>query len=425
MTKVNDELYGCSNTDFGFSTKAIHAGQEPDPSNGALITPIFQTSTYAQQGLGKNKGYIYARSHNPTRTALEECLATLEGAKYGLAVASGMGAVSTVLNTLSAGDHVVVGEDVYGGVYRLFERVLKRFNIEFTYVDSYDLDAVNNAFKTNTKLIWIETPTNPLLKLCDIEAIAKIAHANKSLCVVDNTFASPYFQQPLKLGADIVIHSTTKYLGGHSDVIGGAIVTNSPELYEDLKFHENATGNVPGPFDCFLILRGVKTLSLRLDRHQQNAFALARLLESHPAVEKVYYPGLESHAQFDLAKKQMTGYGGIVSFVLKGGLDAVQTFIAQTKLFALAESLGGVRSLVAHPSTMTHAPIPRDVQEQIGIVQGLLRLSIGIEDTQDLVRDITTALDAVQAATGNGYAETAKAEKTQSQSDSKKTVVKV
>jgi cystathionine gamma-synthase/cystathionine gamma-lyase len=376
----------------GFATKAIHSGQEADPATGALITPIYQTSTFVLDELGKNKGYQYARTHNPTRTALEECIAALENAKYGIASSSGLAAAHTVLNLLSAGDHVVVGEDVYGGVYRLFEKVLKRYALEFTYVNARDLSAVEGAIKANTKLVWLESPTNPLLRLADLKAIARITKRHNVLLAVDNTFATPYFQKPLDLGADIVIHSTTKYLSGHSDVIGGAIVTSVDELFDNLKFHNNAIGSVPGPFDCFLILRGLKTLALRMKEHERNAFTVARYLEKHPAIESVYYPGLPNHPQFELAKEQMTGFGGMVSCVVKGGLEAAKNVVSNTQLFQLAESLGGVKSLICHPASMTHAPIPKDIREQCGIVDGLIRLSVGIEEADDLLRDLEQAL---------------------------------
>ena len=375
-----------------FATNAIHAGQEPDPTTGALITPIYQTSTFALEELGVNKGYQYARTHNPTRTALEDCLATLENARYGLASASGLAAVATVLNLLNAGDHVVVGEDVYGGVYRLFERVLTRYGLQFTYVNARNLDEVEAAIGSKTKLVWVESPTNPLLRLADIESIAKIAHSKGVKLAVDNTFATPYFQRPLELGADIVVHSTTKYISGHSDVIGGAIVTSDEALYEQLKFCQNAVGAVPGPFDCFLILRGLKTLALRMREHERNAFAVAEFLQQHPLVEEVYYPGLSSHPQFALANRQMSGYGGVVACVVKGGLEQGKRLVNSTRLFQLAESLGGVKSLICHPATMTHAPIPKEVREATGIVDGLIRLSLGIEDARDLTADLEQAL---------------------------------
>lgn len=386
---------------LSFATRAIHFAQEPDPTTGAIATPIFQTSTFVLEELGKNKGYQYARSHNPTRTALEKCLASLEGARFGVATASGLAAVSIVASLLKAGDHVICGEDVYGGVYRLFERVLRKYNIDFTYVNARVPAEVEAAVRPNTKLIWLETPTNPLLRLADLAAIGEIAKKHKLLYAVDNTFATPYFQQPLKFGADIIVHSTTKYLSGHSDIIGGAVITDREDLYEELQFNTNATGCVPGPFDCFLILRGLKTLHLRLKEHQKNAIAVAQFLEAHPSVETVYYPGLPSHPQHDLAKRQMSGFGGIVSFIVRGGLPAAKLFLHSTQLFQLAESLGGVKSLVCHPSTMTHAPIPKDVQEHCGIVDGLIRLSVGIEDCDDLIADLTWALSSVAAASSN------------------------
>jgi cystathionine beta-lyase/cystathionine gamma-synthase len=385
--------------EWRFATQAIHCGQDADPTTGALITPIYQTSTFALEELGKNKGYQYARTHNPTRSALEECLASLEGARFGLASASGLAAAATVLNTLSAGDHVVVGEDVYGGVYRLFERVLTRYKLSFTYVNARDLNAIEKAITKDTKLVWIETPTNPLLRLADIPAIADLAHSKGLLLAVDNTFATPYFQRPLSLGADVVIHSTTKYISGHSDVIGGAIVTSNEDLYEQLKFYQNAVGAVPGPFDCFLILRGLKTLALRMKAHQNNALSIAKFLQDHPSVEEVHYPGLPNHPQYGLARKQMTGFGGVVACVVKGGLEAARHVVNNTQLFQLAESLGGVKSLICHPASMTHAPIPKDVREQCGIVDGLIRLSTGIEDSHDLVADLDQALRGVATPT--------------------------
>ncbi len=394
MTKQN--IKSKSNK-WSFNTRAIHEGQEACPATGALITPIYQTSTFVLDELGKNKGYQYARSHNPTRTALEECIASLEGARYGLAAASGLAAVSIVLDLLSAGDHVVVGEDVYGGVYRLFERVLRKFNLNFTYIDASNLEALESAITPETKLVWIESPTNPLLKLADISAIANICRSRRIRLCVDNTFATPYFQRPLELGADIVVHSTTKYLSGHSDIIGGAIVCDDEELYNDLKFFQNAGGAVPGPFDCFLALRGLKTLGLRLREHERNATAIARYLENHPCVEKVYYPGLPSHPQFDLAKRQMAGFGGVVAFVVRGGLEAARDVVNSTSLFQLAESLGGVKSLICHPATMTHAPIPKEVREPLGVVDGLIRLSVGIEECDDLISDLEYVLNLVQS----------------------------
>jgi cystathionine beta-lyase/cystathionine gamma-synthase len=379
-----------------FSTKAIHAGQDPDPTTGAIITPIYQTSTYVQEELGKHKGYEYARTQNPTRTALEECLASLESAKYGLCFSSGLGATNTVMNLLSQGDHVVVGEDVYGGTYRIFDKVFRRYGIEFSFIDSTDVNNTAKAIKPNTKMIWLETPTNPLLRLADLEAHVKLAREKKLISVVDNTFASPYFQRPLELGVDVVVHSTTKYLGGHSDVVGGAILTSREDLYETLKFHQNAVGAVPGPFDSWLVMRGIKTLAVRMREHEKNATAIAQFLEKQDVIEKTYYPGLPSHPQHALAKKQMHGFGGMVSIVLKGGMDSAKKFLEATKLFALAESLGGVESLIGHPATMTHASIPKEDREARGIADGLIRLSVGIEDLDDLMGDIKHALSRIE-----------------------------
>jgi cystathionine beta-lyase/cystathionine gamma-synthase len=379
-----------------FSTKAIHVGQEPDPTTGAIITPIYQTSTYVQDELGKHKGYEYARTQNPTRGALEACLASLESGTHGLCFGSGLGATNTVMNLLSQGDHVVVGEDVYGGTYRIFDKVFKRYGVEFTFVDSTDVANTEKAIKSNTKMIWLETPTNPLLRLADLEAHVKLAKSKKLISVVDNTFASPYFQRPLELGVDVVVHSTTKYLGGHSDVVGGAIITNRDDLHETLRFHQNAVGAVPGPFDSWLVMRGLKTLSVRMREHQKNAHTIAEFLEKHDAIEKVYYPGLPSHPQHELAKKQMHGFGGMLSVVVKGGVENAKKLLHGTKLFALAESLGGVESLIGHPATMTHGSIPKAEREARGITDGLVRLSVGIEDIDDLLADLTTALKDVK-----------------------------
>ena len=375
-----------------FSTKAIHAGQQPDPTTGAIMPPIFQTATYAQNGLGDHKGYEYSRSHNPTRTALQECIAALEDGKFGLAFASGMAAETTILSLLSAGDHLVACDDLYGGSYRIFERVMRRYNVETTYVPAGNIAAYEQAIRPNTKLIWLETPTNPLLRLIDIQAVAEIAHRHNILVVVDNTFASPYFQQPLKLGADIVVHSTTKYINGHSDVIGGALVLNNEEAYESMKFYENAAGNVPSPFDAWLVLRGIKTLAVRMRQHDENARAVAKFLAEHPRVEKVYYPGLPSHPDYELAKRQMSGFGGMVSFQFKGVYADVDKLVRRFKVFSLAESLGGVESLVCHPVSMTHGSIPKEIREARGLTDTLLRLSVGIEDAEDLLADLQQAL---------------------------------
>lgn len=376
-----------------FSTKAIHAGQQPDPTTGAIMPPIFQTATYAQNGLGDHKGYEYSRSHNPTRTALQECIAALEDGKFGLAFASGMAAETAILSLLSAGDHLVACDDLYGGSYRIFERVMRRYNVETSYVPAGNIAAYEQAIRPNTKLIWLETPTNPLLRLIDIQAVAEIAHRHNILVVVDNTFASPYFQQPLKLGADIVVHSTTKYINGHSDVIGGALVLNNEEAYESMKFYENAAGNVPSPFDAWLVLRGIKTLAVRMRQHDENARAVAKFLAEHPRVEKVYYPGLPSHPDYELAKRQMSGFGGMVSFQFKGVYADVDTLVRRFKVFSLAESLGGVESLVCHPASMTHGSIPKEIREARGLTDTLLRLSVGIEDAEDLLADLQQALE--------------------------------
>lgn len=376
-----------------FATRAIHAGQEPDPSTGAVMTPIFQTSTYAQAGLGEHKGFEYSRSGNPTRMSLESCLAALENGRYGLAFASGLAAENAILSLLSAGDHLVSCDDLYGGTYRLFERVLKRYQVESSYVSaSASVESYAKALRPNTKMLWLETPTNPLLNLVDIRALSEMAHQRKLIVVVDNTFASPYFQQPLELGADIVVHSTTKYINGHSDVIGGALALNDQELYESIKFYQNAAGGVPGPFDSWLTLRGIKTLAVRMRQHNENGIAVARFLAEHPRVEKVYYPGLPSHPDHELAKRQMSGFGGMVSFQFKGSYEDVSRMVRRFQVFTLAESLGGVESLVCHPASMTHASIPREIREARGLTDTLLRLSVGIEDSDDLLADLEQVL---------------------------------
>jgi cystathionine gamma-lyase len=356
------------------------------------MTPIYQTSTYAQAGLGEHKGFEYSRTQNPTRSALEACLAALEDGQYGLAFASGMAAETAILSLLGTGDHLVSCDDLYGGSYRIFERVLRRYNVETSYAPVGDLEVYEQAIRPNTKMIWLETPTNPLLRLVDIEAVANIAHRHNLLLVVDNTFATPYFQQPLNLGADIVIHSTTKYINGHSDVIGGAMITNNTEVYEAIKFYQNAAGGVPGPFDAWLTLRGIKTLAVRMRQHEENARTVASFLSEHPRVEKVYYPGLDSHPDHALACRQMSGFGGMVSFQFKGTMADVDTVVRRFKVFALAESLGGVESLACHPATMTHGSIPKDIRESRGLTDTLLRLSVGIEDSEDLLADLEQAL---------------------------------
>ncbi|MGA8475769.1 MAG: cystathionine gamma-synthase [Candidatus Cybelea sp.] len=375
-----------------FATRAIHVGQEPDPTTGATIVPIYQTSTYTQTGVGQHKGFDYSRTINPTRLALERQLASLEGARFGSAFASGMAATSAVLGLFSAGDHVVVSEDLYGGTYRLFTHVLQRCGLEFTYVDMRDLDAVRAVMRPATKLFWVETPTNPLLSIVDIAAIAALRQGDQ-IVAVDNTFATPYFQQPLALGAQIVVHSTTKYIGGHSDVVGGVAITDDPALHDRIRFQQNAAGGVPGPNDAWLTMRGAKTLALRMREHARNAQTIAEFLESRSDVARVYYPGLRSHPQHDLAKRQMSGFGGMVSFAMDDAQRAME-FAARLKLFSLAESLGGVESLITHPGRMTHGSIPKADRERRGIGDGLLRLSVGIEDVSDLLEDLRTALDA-------------------------------
>jgi cystathionine gamma-lyase len=376
-----------------FATRAIHAGQQPDPTTGAIMTPVYQTSTFVQESPGKMKGnYDYARSANPTRTALEANLASLEGGSHGICFSSGCAAMSAVLHSLSAGDHVVVCDDVYGGTFRLFDKVFSRLGIQYTMVDMCDLPKTEAAFTKQTKLVWVETPTNPMLKIIDITAIGRMAKAHGCLMAVDNTFASPYLQNPLSLGADIVIHSATKYLGGHSDLIGGCLIVNDAALAEKLHYLQNAVGGVPAPWDCFLLLRSTKTLHVRMNAHCENALKIAQHLEKHAKVEKVYYPGLPSHPQHALASEQMRGFGGMISMVIKGGLPAARTFLERTKLFSLGESLGGVESLIEHPAIMTHATVPPESRQKLGIVDGLVRLSVGIEDCDDLLSDIEQAL---------------------------------
>ncbi|MCW0392674.1 cystathionine gamma-synthase [Xanthomonas sacchari] len=379
---------------LALATLAIHGGQHPDPTTGAVMPPIYATSTYAQSSPGEHQGFEYSRTHNPTRFAYERCVAALEGGSRGFAFASGMAATATVIELLDSGSHVIAMDDLYGGSYRLFERVRKRTAaLEFGFVDLTDPAAFEAAIRPTTKMVWIETPTNPMLKIVDIAAIAAIARKHGLLVVVDNTFASPLLQRPLALGADIVVHSATKYLNGHSDMVGGmAVVGDNAELAEQLAFLQNSVGGVQGPFDSFLALRGLKTLPLRMRAHCDNALALAQWLETHPAVEKVIYPGLPSHPQHALAGRQMSGYGGIVSIVLKGGFDAAKRFCERTKLFTLAESLGGVESLVNHPAVMTHASVPVARREQLGISDALVRLSVGVEDVGDLRGDLERAL---------------------------------
>ena len=375
-----------------FETQAIHDFQKPDPQTGAVITPLYLTSTYGQEAVGVHKGFEYSRTGNPTRTVLENLLASLEGAKYGLAFASGVAATTAVLSQLRPGDHVVVGNDIYGGTYRLFEKVFKSWGIETTYVPQEEADAFSHAVQKKTKLFWIETPTNPLLKLADIRKISEISRSKKILLAVDNTFVSPYFQKPLELGADLVIHSTTKYIAGHSDLIGGAVVTSNKELYDSIRFYQNAAGAVPGAFDSWLTLRGIKTLALRMKQHEANALIIAGFLEKHPRVRRVYYPGLLSHPQHALAQSQMNGFGGMLSFELDGDVTAVNKFFSGLKYFTLAESLGGVESLACYPSKMTHGSIPPEERLKRGIKDNLIRLSVGIEHEEDLLEDLEGAL---------------------------------
>jgi len=383
-----------------FATRAIHVGQEADASTGATIVPIYQTSTYTQPRVGEHKGFDYSRTVNPTRLALERQLASLEGARYGSAFASGMAATTAVIGLLSSGDHVVVADDLYGGTYRLFARVFERYSLQFTYVDMTDLDAARSAVRPSTKLFWIETPSNPMLSLVDIAAIASLRRPDQ-LIVVDNTFATPYFQQPLELGAQIVVHSTSKYISGHSDVVGGVAITDDEELHEKIKFLQNAAGGVPGPQDAWLTMRGAKTLALRMREHQRNAQAVAEFLESRDDVARVYYPGLPSHRQHDLAKRQMSGFGGMLSFELAGSHERALDFARGLKYFSLAESLGGVESLISHPGRMTHGSIPSHERERRGITDGLLRLSVGIEDLSDLLEDLGERLDATADTRGS------------------------
>ena len=380
-----------------FETLAVHAGQSPEPTTGAVMTPVFLTSTYAQKGPGEHSGFEYSRTQNPTRFALEANLAALEGGAWGLAFNAGVAATTAVLSTLDAGDHVVAGDDIYGGTFRLFDKVFRRLGFEFTYVDpTAGGAAVEAAITAKTKLVWIETPTNPMLKLCDIAAVAAVCKKKGVLLAVDNTFMTPYLQRPLELGADIAAHSMTKYLNGHSDVVGGCLVFKDAELRDRVAFLQNAIGAQLGPMDCFMVLRGTKTLHVRMDRHEHNARALAEWLVRHPQVEQVYYPGLESHPQHALAKKQQRGFGGMISFVLKGGLDASRRFLSNCRIFTLAESLGGVESLIEHPAIMTHASIPADRRAALGIVDGFIRLSVGIEDLVDQQRDLERAFAAAK-----------------------------
>jgi len=381
-----------SDHELRFGTLAVHAGQEPDPTTGAVMPPVYQTSTYVQEALGKpRRGYEYARVQNPTREALEANIAALEGGRHGIAFASGLAAIEAIVKRLSAGDHIVYEENVYGGTHRMFAQVLSRFSLEFTAVDTRDPEAVRRAIRPNTRLILLETPTNPMMRLTDLRAVAGIAREAGVLLAVDNTFATPYNQRPLELGADIVVHSTTKYLNGHSDVVGGIVVTNDDQVAADLRFLQKATGAIPGPWDCWLVLRGTKTLHLRMETHNRNGQQIAEFLERHPKVERVYYPGLPSHPQHELARRQMRGFTGMISIEL-GSLERARKLVEGTRIFALGESLGGVESLIGHPAIMTHASVPRERREAIGITDGLVRLSVGVEDVNDLIEDLDQAL---------------------------------
>lgn len=379
-----------------FGTKALHAGIEPDPTTGAVMTPIYQTSTFVQEYPGKHKGYAYARGKNPTRTQLENNLAALENGQHAICFSSGMGAIDAVIKLLKPGDEVITGDDIYGGSYRMFSKIYEPFGIKFHYINLYDANNIQSYINENTKLIWAETPTNPTLKIVDIQAVAAIAKSNKITLAIDNTFASPYLQNPLDLGADIVMHSATKYLGGHSDVVMGALVVNDNDLYQKLHFILNSCGANPGPMDSFLVIRGIKTLHLRMKAHCENGEKVAYFLKNHPKIGKVYWPGFEDAAGHDVAKKQMRGFGGMVSFTLKGDdFEAAMRFATNVEIFTLAESLGGVESLVNHPASMTHASIPKEEREKAGVVDGLLRLSVGVEDIEDLLNDIEQALNHV------------------------------
>jgi cystathionine beta-lyase/cystathionine gamma-synthase len=388
--KIEPRQVGEAEKTWRFSTLAIHAGQEPDPATGAVTVPIYQTSTYHQPELGKHRGFEYSRTHNPTRRALEGNLAALEGGRYGFAFASGMSAIATLAHLLRAGDHVIASDDMYGGTFRLFSLVLRRYGIDFTFVDTSDLGAIEAALKPTTRLIYVETPTNPMMKVTDLRAVARIARERKLLTCCDNTFMTPYFQRPLELGLDMVVHSTTKFLNGHSDMVGGALVTDSADLAERFAFLQNAVGGVPGPFDCWLVLRSTKTLAVRMERHNQNGLQVARWLAGQVQLEKLYYPGLPEHPGHELMQRQATGFGSMISFDLETEARARQ-FLGAVKLFTLAESLGGVESLVCHPASMTHASVPPAERARVGLTDGLVRLSVGIEDAADLIADLEQA----------------------------------
>jgi len=388
MTRVFDE-----DLHHGFATRAIHAGQRPDETTGAIMTPVFQTSTYVQSRLGEHKGFEYARTRNPTRDALERNLAALEGASHGHAFASGLAATDAVLKLLTAGDHVICGKNVYGGTYRIMTHIFEQLGLEFTFVDTRSPASIEGAITSKTRMIFVETPTNPMMHITDLAAVGDIARHHEVILVVDNTFATPYFQRPIELGAEVVVHSTTKYINGHSDMVGGVALTTRDDLAERLEFIQNSSGAVPGPLDCWLALRGVKTLPVRMRQHDQSGRLIAAWLEEHRTVERVYYPGLASHPQHDLASRQMSGFGGMISFEL-GSIERARIVVESTHLFALAESLGGVESLIGHPASMTHASVPREMKEAMGLTDGLVRLSVGIEDTEDLITDLDHALEA-------------------------------
>jgi cystathionine gamma-lyase/cystathionine beta-lyase/cystathionine gamma-lyase/homocysteine desulfhydrase len=379
---------------MGFSTECIHAGQEPEPVTGSVTYPIFATSTYVQPRLGEHKGYEYARTKNPTRSVLEANLAALERGKHGHCFASGMSAIDVVFRMLKSGDHVVAGENMYGGSYRLFSRVLEKFGLQFTYADTSRVEAVRDALRPNTKIVFLETPTNPMMTLTDIAACSEVAHKGGALVVVDNTFCSPYLQRPIELGADIVVHSTTKFLNGHSDSVGGAVISNSDEIGEQIGFLQNAIGAILSPFDSWLVLRGVKTLAVRMKRHEDNGVAIASYLSHHPKVKKLYYPGLPNHPQHALAKRQMNGFGAMIAFEL-GSKDNAAKFLNRVRLCSLAESLGGVETLISHPETMTHASVPIEQRQRLGITPGLVRISVGIEDVEDLIADLENAFEGI------------------------------
>jgi len=384
-----------SDSKLGFETRAIHAGQSPDPTTGAIMTPVYLTSTYVQSSPGVHKGYEYSRTHNPTRKAYEACVASLEGGEYGFAFASGLSATMIIMQLLKPTDHVIAGDDMYGGTFRLFDKVLRPNGYQFSYADLTRAENLDGALMPNSRMLWLETPTNPMLKLVDLKALVARAHAKQMLVVVDNTFMSPYFQRPLEFGADIVIHSSTKYINGHSDVVGGVIVVNDKALAEKIAFFSNAVGPIASPFDSFLAMRSLKTLAVRMQAHENNAMAVAEYLQKHPKIEKTIYPGLKDHPQHQLAKKQMSGFGGMVSLVLKGSLQETRTFLESLRIFSLAESLGGVESLVNHPAIMTHASVPVETRQKLGISDSLIRLSVGIETEKDLIQDLESALAKV------------------------------